>query len=551
MRRVGRQYRRGIGETVSSEDKKFGVGQNPIEQERTIDIIKPTDKATTDRLLEMINQMYPTAAPHQQQALDFWRIQLAQGNMTDQVKYEFLQRFHMWLLGRGNEVDTSKTMWGRGNAAVHNPQVAAYIDQFAKKRLEYALLLSLLQNRVPETLNGYYLYFKYIVNGNLKLATAADGTSFYDLSHEDFLADFDMMVQEFEKGRPGYAEIIKPAMQRPANVKAFGGEGATPSDPYPAAWYSRTTHELDSKANDEKAVQSIANRYGINAPAQSGKGGAHGTPQPFGGSAVNQGGEYKVQSAAQERRDNTNDASNPSIAPFTDASGMPINESSGFYNKDISGDTFEVLGAGSTNLDTSEIESMTPVKAKSHIPPESPFIEGTPTARLTPSKDKGELSPRNDTPPTQPLELTEDEIRMEKWMTGARLIRDVSDQEQRVESTANVNPVVEGPLQTLVQQMSSLDMARSMDESLLNLSDDAKEKAFRNAQTIAKLEIKSLKNPKLLDKATSEVRDAVLAWRKHLADQNVSTSHVRQFFNIGKQRQRDAAGRFVKTPRNV
>ena len=327
MRRIGRQYRGGgVGVTVRSEDKKFGVGQNPIEQERTIDIIKPTDKASTDRLLEMINQMYPTAAPHQQQALDFWRVQLAQGNMTDQVKYEFLQRFHMWLLGRGNEVDTSKTMWGRGNAAVHNPQVAAYIDQFAKKRLEYALLLSLLQNRVPETLNGYYLYFKYIVNGNLKLATAADGTSFYDLSHEDFLADFDMMVQEFEKGRPGYAEIIKPAMQRPANVKAFGGEGATPSDPYPAAWQSRTTHELDSKANDEKAAQTIANRYGINAPAQSGKGGAGGTPQPFGGSAENQGGEYEVQSAAKQRRNSTDDTANVSIIPAAESSGFAIDD---------------------------------------------------------------------------------------------------------------------------------------------------------------------------------------------------------------------------------
>lgn len=392
---------------------------------------------------------------------------------------------------------------------------------------------------------------QYIVNGNLKLATAADGTSFYDLSHEDFLADFDMMVQEFEKGRPGYAEIIKPAMQRPANVKAFGGEGATPSDPYPAAWYSRTTHELDSKANDEKAVQSIANRYGINAPAQSGKGGAHGTPQPFGGSAENQGGEYEVQSAAQERRDNTNDTSDASIVPFTGASGMPIDESSGFYNKDISGDTFEVLSNGSTNLDTSEIESMTPVRAKSHIPPNSPFIEGTPTTRLTPSKEKDKLSPQNDTPPTQPLELTQDDIRMEKWMTEMRAIQDVSDQEERAESIANVNPVVEGPLQELVQQMSSLNMAQSRDESLLNLSDDAKEKAFRNARSIAKLEIKSLKNPKILAKAAPAVRDAVLAWRKHLADQNVSTTQVRQFFNIGKQRQRDAAGRFVKTPRNV
>ena len=271
-------------ERLAAANPKFHAGPTPMELEERLKQIQPTNQQEVARLLEMVNKMYGTATDGEKKALDFWKMQLATGTMTDQVKYEFLRRFYFWLLGRGTEEDTAKTMWGRGNAAVVNPEVRAYIEQFAEKRLNYALQLSLLSQRVPETINGYYLYFKYIVNGNLKIAKDAKGAQYFDMSHENFLEDFDMMQQVFDtNGDPTFADIIKPAAQRPSNKQPWGGVGATQSDPYPADYRDREENQLDVEEMHDQATKNIANRFGVNPQGLSGGGGAGGSGRPFGG----------------------------------------------------------------------------------------------------------------------------------------------------------------------------------------------------------------------------------------------------------------------------
>ncbi len=247
---------------LKAADPKFHPGPDPLELEMGINVIQPRD---TDQLLAMtkiLEEQFGSGTPQQKQALEFWRIQVAAAIAGDNAKFEFLRRFYFWLLGRGTDFDHGKTFWGRANAAVYNGEVAAYIDQFTSKRTDYALRLSLLANRVPDSLNGYYLYFKYIVNGHLKRSKdAKTGVTFYDISEEDYLQDFDVFQQTlktknvFDKDheRPGYSEIIAPAAE--AHPQKFDA-----SVPYPTT--RAALERKDAKPLDVVAMQK-ANTEGV------------------------------------------------------------------------------------------------------------------------------------------------------------------------------------------------------------------------------------------------------------------------------------------------
>ena len=147
---------------IRSGNVKFQAGADPLELESMMTRIEPTSKQELEQMTKLLQTTHggPNASDEQRQALELWKFQVEQGTVSDQVKFQFLRRFYFWLLGRGEKEDTDKTMWGRANAAAHNPEVAAYIDQFLDKRTQYAMKLNMLSMRQPTTLNGYYLYFK-------------------------------------------------------------------------------------------------------------------------------------------------------------------------------------------------------------------------------------------------------------------------------------------------------------------------------------------------------------------------------------------------------
>lgn len=216
---------RNARESLQYGNQKYKAGSDPLENESLLTRIEPTDKQQLAAMTKMLEDMYPNPTPQQSQALALWKFQIAKGTVGDQVKFQFLRRFYFWLLGRGSKDDTDKTMWGRANAAVYNPEVAAYIDQFTDKRALYAMKLNMLSMRIPDNLNGYYLYFKYIVNGGLKRIQNKDGTDYWDMSNEDYLEDFDIFQQAFGDPKKAYAELISPQ----ANLhKKPAFEGAVP-----------------------------------------------------------------------------------------------------------------------------------------------------------------------------------------------------------------------------------------------------------------------------------------------------------------------------------
>lgn len=236
---------------LSRVDEKFRAGPNELEQERFLKVLQPRNAVQSKQMADMVKTMRQDAQRDGDKALDLalgmWEGQLATGMMDDDMKFQFVRRFYFWLLGRGIDADHKKTFWGRGNAAVINREVANYIEQFARRRLDFALQLSLLANRVPSTLLGYWLYFKYVVGGEIK-RVEKDGVSWWDITDDNYLADFELFLQYFSSSKTtGYAPLIAGAQH--------GDPPFDASRPYPSTWEEMRLHQLDDKGAPAKIVK--------------------------------------------------------------------------------------------------------------------------------------------------------------------------------------------------------------------------------------------------------------------------------------------------------
>jgi hypothetical protein len=235
---------------LSEVNPKFQAGPNELEKEDELKILQPTNAEQLKQLTALVETLRRQNLGDQawQNALRLWQSQIATGALSDQVKFQFVRRFYFWLLGRGTTDDVKRTSWGRANVAVLNREVSLYIEQFSQRRLDYALQLSLLAMRVPSSLNGYYLYFKYIVNGKLKRAHDNNGGSWWELSDDDYLQDFEMFQQEFDGAdeKANYKPLIRATANRPAGSAPFDA-----SRPYPTNKRENEQHQLEVKSDAE------------------------------------------------------------------------------------------------------------------------------------------------------------------------------------------------------------------------------------------------------------------------------------------------------------
>ena len=310
----------------AAANKKFAVGKNPLELESELDVIQPQNAQQQKRMVEVMEALYKDAKndPAKRVALEMWRMQLQSADAESLVKTDFQKRFYFWLLGRGTKEDTDKTFWGRGNMAAHNPEVAAYIDQFLESRANYAMQLALLANRAPTSLLGAYLYFKYIVNGNLKQTTKGDKT-WWHLDQSDYLEDFDLFRKYFDKVPDGnggerpatrddqYSKLVQPQEFR-AEVDPSAPANAG-QEPYPVTSEQKETWALKDDAGIKESIGMVEaetedplwnSQWGINPdkppkkpkPGRPLPGGASEDPVPSAGAANLPANVATVDSAA-------------------------------------------------------------------------------------------------------------------------------------------------------------------------------------------------------------------------------------------------------------
>ncbi len=185
---------------------KFTPGPSPLSIESSISVLKPRDSDVRAKVTRIIDDQIlrlrdkdDAETEGKRRALLMYKNQMVMDDQWGAVQYEFARDFQMWLLGRGKDEDHMKTSWPRHNLATIDEEVQQYVDAFVTERHEYALQLAKLAMRVPQGINQFYLYFKYIVRGKIQRRTDDKGMQFWDISDDDFLKDWDVFVSEFSE----------------------------------------------------------------------------------------------------------------------------------------------------------------------------------------------------------------------------------------------------------------------------------------------------------------------------------------------------------------
>ena len=235
MRALDAGQRKAAQETLKSGFQKFKPGKDPIELEGALTVIQPQTKIQAQAVKTLLERMRGTAMANGDDAalsaIEMWQTNYEMDAANDDIKLAFMRDWWYWLLGRGSDADTERTPWGRANVAALNDEVAAYVETFIAKRLEWALKLVALRERVPRTLNEYYLFYKYIVRGNIARKKDDKGVEYFDFNDEDFLQDWELMYRQFESVEQAEGPHVADSLtDRPQGVPAFDGH-----EPYAAA----------------------------------------------------------------------------------------------------------------------------------------------------------------------------------------------------------------------------------------------------------------------------------------------------------------------------
>lgn len=157
-------------------------------------------------MLDVANALLESSQLSTEEAkgLQIWKANLLASTIGPHVKKQFVKDFWAWLLGRGTEEDVKKTPWGRQSLA-DDPEVEQYVSMFPTKMQEYRVKLFLLASRRPLGINECYLYYKYIVRG--ELPRDASG---YVVFTPEFLKDWDAFGRDFDTARKQGQEYRRP-----------------------------------------------------------------------------------------------------------------------------------------------------------------------------------------------------------------------------------------------------------------------------------------------------------------------------------------------------
>lgn len=89
----------------------------------------------------------------------------AQG-LDEMADSEFTKGFYHWMAGRGSEKDHKKTPWGREPHAMELEEVREVFKGFIDALVDTEVYLQKLIWKGPQTQREYFIYYKYVLNGD-------------------------------------------------------------------------------------------------------------------------------------------------------------------------------------------------------------------------------------------------------------------------------------------------------------------------------------------------------------------------------------------------
>jgi len=188
---------------------KYVIPDDPLQMESRMSSMVPMNSDEADRMITIANSMLEdkSLTDGERRALETWKMSIGTKAIKGQVQHEFVRDFWAWLLGRGKDSDHARTPWGRQSVA-YDGEVKQYVDLMYSQMHHYKVKINLLAHRVPEGINEFFIYYKYIVRGE-------------PLDKTHFLNDFEIFTDEFKAARKLGQEHRDPA-GGPHEVAPYG-----------------------------------------------------------------------------------------------------------------------------------------------------------------------------------------------------------------------------------------------------------------------------------------------------------------------------------------
>lgn len=145
--------------------KKFQAWRTQFSLEQGMDTIAQLPSIKEAEISKWLNEAIAAAAddPAKRTALETMLMQREFNKMEGAIDGTFYKRFLTWLMGKGQEEDHIRTPWYRQAQALELEEVRELLEAFLWEiHLVENQLLKLVW-KGPQTLNEYYLYFKYVL----------------------------------------------------------------------------------------------------------------------------------------------------------------------------------------------------------------------------------------------------------------------------------------------------------------------------------------------------------------------------------------------------
>lgn len=151
--------------------EKFGPPRSPLQLEDGVRALLPQEsdrQAFAKRFVT--EQLRHADSDPERSAWYFWLTEIQRKEALAEYDHRFFVEFVAWLLGTGRDVDHDATPWKK-QPVTHNPSVLAFLRSFTDRQHEFLEALQRMQmrahgGRMPQDINEYYLYYKYIVRGH-------------------------------------------------------------------------------------------------------------------------------------------------------------------------------------------------------------------------------------------------------------------------------------------------------------------------------------------------------------------------------------------------
>jgi hypothetical protein len=166
--------------------KKFSVMPHDLKTEEQLEQMVNKGITKTKALRDFVDSRIKEAVdPLDKQAWIMYSVLLKVEDLEGSVDKEFVMGFLKWLQGKGRDEDHQKTPWYR--TPIKHPAVDAFLTAWAREKADYFKQLDTIKH-MPylgfQTINEFYLYYKYIVRGK-----------FDDDSDYDWMPDLTRLIE--------------------------------------------------------------------------------------------------------------------------------------------------------------------------------------------------------------------------------------------------------------------------------------------------------------------------------------------------------------------